>query len=121
MLTEALAGVSYRRIEWRSHAYCSSLRPALVQAYHAKVSKGKDPVSDAGTPDGVRPEWRNAERIFAMREVRGKRQYQVKWFMLGYAESTWEDEAALTSDEVRPIAPSACEHNAPELFVSCTA
>ena len=92
--------MSYRRLEWRSHAFVSSIRPALVSAYHRRVQNGRDPVTEAGTEDGVRPEWRHAERVFAAREARGKQQYYVKWFMLGYAESTWEDEAALTSDEV---------------------
>lgn len=72
-----------------------------MQAYHRKVQNGTDAVTLAGTEDGVKPEWRVAERVFAVRVKGGRRQYLTKWSVLGYAESTWEDVARLTSPEVR--------------------
>ena len=70
-------------------------------AFQRKCSNGRAPVDESGTEDGVRPEWRIAERVFAVRDTaRGGRQYLTKWSMLGYAESTWEMPAALSSPEV---------------------
>jgi hypothetical protein len=95
------AGVSYRHLEWRTHAFVHAKRPALVTGFNRKLAKGTAPANASGTTDGVCPEWRVAERVFASREVSGARQYLVKWSMLGYAESTWEDSSQLTSGEVR--------------------
>jgi Chromo (CHRromatin Organisation MOdifier) domain len=112
----AHAGVSYRRLEWRSHAHVAAHRPALVQAYLRKKQNGRSPSDESGTEDGVRPEWRVGERAFAVRERAHGNQCLVKWSMLSYAESTWEDEADLTSEEVllvtlapalKGLAPSA--------------
>lgn len=99
-----VAGVSFRKLEWMSEGSLLDTRPGLVRAYIAKVGKGRSPVEVTGYEDGVHPEWRTVERIFAEREWQGHKQYYVKWFMLGYSESTWEVEEDLQSEAVR----SAC-------------
>jgi hypothetical protein len=75
-------------------------RPALLTAYQGRVMRGRAPVQTSGTEDGVCPEWLEAERIIAEQIYRGRKQYFVKWNVLGYAESTWEYAAALKSAKV---------------------
>ena len=93
-------------------------RAPLVQAYNRKVCNGTTSVDQTGHVDGAHPEWRTVEKVFAEREAYGRKEYYVKWYMLGYGESTWEAEEDLQSDAVRavhaacaaiPCAPLVCE------------
>lgn len=95
------AGVSYRKVEWVDEGILVETRPALVHAYHKKVMNGTSPVDRTGHQDGMHPEWRVVEKVFSDRVARGRTQYFVKWYMLGYQESTWEFEEDLASEAVR--------------------
>ena len=89
-------------------------------AFQRKEQRGTAPVMLSGTEDGVQPEWRVVERVFAERPTPGKplkRQYYVKWSMLGYAESTWEDESDLKSPEVPPSSPVCAPSALPAVSV----
>eukprot|EP00892_Ulva_mutabilis_P002486 jgi/Ulvmu1/12238/UM086_0029.1 len=92
-------GVSFRKLDWLREGPLFAVRRSLVHAYHTKVENGRSPVDVTGHEDGVHPEWRTVERVFDDRVFQGRKQYYVKWCMLGYAESTWEDEEDLQSDE----------------------
>ena len=95
------AGASYRRLAWLPKADLLSERPGLTRAYMKKVADGRAPPLVTGTEDGVCPEWRTAERVFDVQvDHKGRKQYLVKWSMLGYSESTWEKAEDLTSDQV---------------------
>lgn len=95
------AGMSYRKLEWVGESSIIDTRPALVQAYNRKVVNGTSPVDLTGHDDGMHPEWRIVERVFDERVSNGRTEYYVKWYMLGYAQSTWEDEKDLQSEAVR--------------------
>lgn len=112
------AGVSFRKLEWVAEAALLRTRAPLVQAYNRKVNNGTTSVDQTGHADGAHPEWRTVEKVFAEREAHGRKEYYVKWYMLGYGESTWEAEEDLQSDAVRavhavcaaiPWAPLVCE------------
>lgn len=93
--------MSFRKLEWVCESSIIDARPALVHAYNRKVVNGTSPVDLTGHDDGMHPEWRVVERVFDERVSEGRTQYYVKWYMLGYAESTWEDEEDLQSEAVR--------------------
>ena len=85
----------------------TKLRPQLVIAYQRKTTGLSAKVGVCHTEaEAIRPDWIQAERVFGDRpnkETPGLKQYYVKWCTLGYAESTWEDEADLNEkDQVSP-------------------
>lgn len=94
------AGKSYRKCEWLTEAHLREQRPHLITAYIRKTGN----MGMAGNNNGIQPEWTAVERVFAVRphpDRSGRKQYLVKWGVLGYNDSTWEDPEDLEKEQVR--------------------
>ncbi|KAK9833308.1 hypothetical protein WJX81_005199 [Elliptochloris bilobata] len=83
-------GVSYRRTAWLPVEEVRTARAQLLRNYLCRAAEPSD---------GVDPEWLRSERMIAQRVRGGGQQFLVKWCQLPYTQATWEDEAALTSNE----------------------
>lgn len=105
-------GLAYIHCEWVQERQLAAYHPGLLRHFLrreglAAWGKGGEQAAEEEEEDGeegeevfdvdeeyvngVRPEWRKAQRVIASRTKRGLEEFLVKWSGLPYSECTWEE------------------------------
>jgi hypothetical protein len=79
---------SYLHCTWETELIVSKIAKQKLRHF----LKNADDEYEEGMQYGIKPEWKQVDRIIGRRVHRGKTEYYIKWKALNYDHSTWEPD-----------------------------